>query len=65
MLEALTLAEINRQHAELLPARTVLSLFSTQGAGEGEGAGLDGIGLDPLTNLGVLVEQLPSANGQG
>lgn len=44
MFESLTLTEINLQHAELLPARTVLSLFSTQGGQQGTG----GIGLNIL-----------------
>jgi hypothetical protein len=33
MFDALSFAEIDGQHAELLPARTVLSLFSTSGGG--------------------------------
>lgn len=33
MFDALSFAEIDGQHAELLPARTVLSLFSTGGGG--------------------------------
>ena len=38
MSDALSFAEIAGQHVELLPARTVLSLFSTGGGGEGGGA---------------------------
>jgi hypothetical protein len=32
MFDALSFAEIDRQHVDLLPARTVLSLFSTGGS---------------------------------
>ena len=35
MSHALTLAEIDEQRAELLPARTVLSMFSLGGDGDG------------------------------
>lgn len=59
MFESLTLAEINCQHAELLPARTVLSLFSTQGGGAGGregGNGQGGIGVD-LLNINALGTQ--------
>lgn len=35
MFDALSFAEIDGQHVELLPARTVLSLFSASGGGEG------------------------------
>jgi hypothetical protein len=59
MFETLTLAEIHRQHAELLPARTVLSLFSTQGGGAGD-RGSGGIGLNVL-DIDVLGDQANSA----
>jgi len=53
MLEALSSAEINRQHAELLPARIVLSLFSKPGAsGSNSGAGS---GATPATGSVTLV----------
>ena len=35
MFDALSYTEIDEQHAELLPARTVMSLFSTGGHGKG------------------------------
>jgi hypothetical protein len=35
MSDALNLAEIDGQHAELLPPRTVLSVFSLYGGGSG------------------------------
>lgn len=57
MSDALSFGEIEGQHAELLPARTVLSLF---GMGGGEGgtvnhncAGLLA-GFNLLSGLGVL-----------
>lgn len=37
MLEPLSSTEINRQQAEMLPARTVMSLFSMQGPQGGTG----------------------------
>jgi hypothetical protein len=37
MTDTLSFAEIDGQHVELLPARTVLSLFSTGGCGDGGG----------------------------
>ena len=37
MFDALSFAEIDRQHVDLLPARTVLSLFSMGGDGKGKG----------------------------
>jgi hypothetical protein len=33
MFDALSFAEIDRQHVDLLPARTVMSLFSMGGGG--------------------------------
>ncbi len=57
MSEALSSAEINRQRAELLPARTVLSLFSAKGAG-GKGTGGTGTGAggsSPIIILPVAV----------
>jgi hypothetical protein len=48
MFDALSFAEIDGQHAELLPARTVLSLFSASGGGSssvcsGNGANTGGL----------------------
>ncbi len=43
MTDALSFAEIDAQHLELLPARTVLSLFTAGGGSEGgDGYGGDG-----------------------
>jgi hypothetical protein len=39
MSDALSFAEIDRQHVELLPARTVLSTFSAGGGPRGGGTG--------------------------
>ena len=54
MSDALTLAEIDAQHVELLPARTVLSLFVTSGGGRG------GLGLN-LINLNLFGDQTNTA----
>ncbi|MBV9160468.1 MAG: hypothetical protein JO309_03820 [Pseudonocardiales bacterium] len=43
MSDALSFAEIDGQHVELLPARTVLSMFSAGGS-RGGGAGTGGAG---------------------
>ena len=62
MSDGLSFAEIDGQHVELLPARTVLSMFSASGCGcDGGtgGAGGDaqgGIGLNVL-NINVLGSQ--------
>ncbi len=54
MSEALSSAEISHQHAELLPARTVLSLFGAKGAGaNGTANGADGS--TPTTLLSVPI----------
>ena len=71
MSDALTLAEIDAQHVELLPARTVLSLFVTSGGGRGGaggeaektgagGVGRGGLGLN-LINLNLFGDQTNSA----
>jgi hypothetical protein len=39
MSDALSFAEIDGQHVELLPARTVLSMFSAGGSGGSSGCG--------------------------
>ncbi|HEY6423890.1 MAG TPA: hypothetical protein VIY28_11700 [Pseudonocardiaceae bacterium] len=69
MSDAMSFVEIDGQHVELLPARTVLSLFAAGGGGGrggdggvggagGKGAG--GIGLNVL-NIDVLGDQVNSA----
>jgi hypothetical protein len=44
MTDALSFAEIDAQHLELLPARTVLSLFTAGGGGKGGDTGNAGMG---------------------
>lgn len=77
MSNALSFAEIDGQHVELLPARTVMSMFSTGygcdcGGGGGDGGeggnggnGQGGIGVN-LLNINLLGSQDNSAgNGIG
>ncbi|MFY9809488.1 MAG: hypothetical protein WCC38_02325 [Pseudonocardiaceae bacterium] len=70
MSDALSFVEIDGQHVELLPARTVLSLF-TAGGGRGDrggnggtggngGGGRGGIGLNVL-NIDAFGDQVNSA----
>ena len=59
MFDALSFAEIDGQHVELLPARTVLSLFATGGSRNGGsggpgGSAQGGVGVNVLSGLGVL-----------
>jgi hypothetical protein len=66
MSDALSFAEIDGQHVELLPARTVLSMFSAGGCCSGHGGGGDGgtgghggsanggLGINLLSGIGVL-----------
>jgi len=66
MFDALSFAEIDGQHVELLPARTVMSMFSLgkgggdggQGGNGGKGAG--GVGVN-LLDINVLGDQTNSA----
>jgi hypothetical protein len=64
MSDALSFAEIDGQHVELLPARTVLSLFSAGcgckgGGGDGGTGGAGGnaqggLGINILSGIGIL-----------
>jgi hypothetical protein len=59
MFDALSLTEIDGQHVELLPARTVMSLFSTGGHGgscnqTNHDAGTGLVGASVLSNLNAL-----------
>ena len=69
MADALSFVEIDREHVELLPARTVLSLASMHHGGNcngGEGEG--GIGINLLNINGLLGEGDQwnnAANGNG
>ncbi len=51
MSDELSFAELDGQHVELLPARTVLSTFSTQGTDGGTG----GHGSDCTGTVGVVM----------
>lgn len=53
MSDALSFAEIDGQHVELLPARTVMSVFSTGCCRGKGGAGFGGLGIN-LLNINVL-----------
>ena len=55
MSDALTFAQLDGQHVELLPARTVLSLFSAGplGGGRGGNGGLGGPGGTGRGGLGA------------
>jgi hypothetical protein len=59
MFDAMSFAEIDGQHVELLPARTVLSLFATGGSHTGGDGGAGGpaqggVGVNVLSGIGVL-----------
>ena len=56
MSDALSFVEIDGQHVELLPARTVLSLFATGGSRNGGAGGgaQGGLGGNVPSGLGVL-----------
>jgi hypothetical protein len=63
MSDSLSFAEIDGQHVELLPARTVMSMFVVKGGGGGDGGkggnggkGVGGIGLNVL-NIDLLGDQ--------
>jgi hypothetical protein len=56
MSDAVGFVEIDGQHVELLPARTVLSLFSAGGSGGGRG----GLGINDL-NINAFGDQTNSA----
>jgi hypothetical protein len=69
MSDALSFAEIDSQRVELLPARTVLSLFNTMGGsdrggnggtGGAGGQGRGGIGVN-LLNIDLFGDQTNSA----
>lgn len=56
MPDAMSNAEINEQHMELLPARTVLSLLHTDITGNGDAGtrGTDGAGVSRFSMLGMI-----------
>ena len=53
MSDALSFAEIDGQRVELLPARTVMSMFSAGGAGRGGNGGTGGTGGVGRGGLGI------------
>jgi hypothetical protein len=69
MSDTLSFAEVDGQHVELLPARTVMSMFSTGGgceAGNGGtgghgGAAQGGLGINILSGIGILGKGIASA----
>ncbi len=64
MSDTVSFAELDGQHMELLPARTVLSMFSVPGADGGTaGNGTDGVGKIGITMLGR--DLLPGGGGNG
>jgi hypothetical protein len=56
MSDALSFADIDGQHVELLPARTVMSMFHAGDGGQGGNGGSanGGLGVNLLAGLGVL-----------
>lgn len=63
MSDVLSFAEIDGQHVEMLPARTVMSTFATSccgGDGGDGGAGQGGLGIN-LLNINVLGTQVNAA----
>ena len=67
MSDALSFAEIDGQRVELLPARTVMSVFATGGTGIGGpgGKGTGGIGVPILNNLVAVGGDQTTAAGSG
>ncbi|MDQ2881080.1 MAG: hypothetical protein M3Y48_07480 [Actinomycetota bacterium] len=59
MSDKVSLAELDGQHPELLPARTVLSLFSAGDGGTGTNGG------DAVGTLGLNVLNHPLIPGSG
>ena len=64
MSDALSFVEIDGQHVELLPARTVMSIFHAGGQGGNGGNGQGGLGINVLSGIGVLGTGSASA-GEG
>ena len=65
MSDALSFAEIDEQHLELLPARTVMSMFSACGGCGGDGgnggSAQGGLGINILSGIGILGTGVASA----
>jgi hypothetical protein len=54
MSDALSFVEIDGQHVELLPARTVLSCCGGGGKGGDGGNAQGGLGINILSGIGIL-----------
>jgi hypothetical protein len=69
MSDALSFVEIDGQHVELLPARTVMSMFALHGgdggAGGDGGSAQGGVGVNVLSGLGVLGTGTATAGDAG
>ena len=74
MSDALSFAEMEGQYLELLPARTVMSMFKAccgfggddDGGGGNGGNGQGGIGINVLSGIGILGTGVANAgNGVG
>ena len=66
MSDTARFAELDGQHVELLPARTVLSMFIAQGFDGGTGGnGTDGTGTIGGNMLGMPMPLLGDGNGAG
>jgi hypothetical protein len=68
MSDALSFTEIDGQHVELLPARTVMSLFTAGSSKGGAGGGARGglgviVSVLPITVLGDQVNSAGNATG--
>ncbi len=68
MSDALSFAEIDGQHVELLPARTVMSMFVLGGEEGGDGgkggaggSAQGGLGVNILSGIGILGTGVASA----
>ncbi|HEX5348324.1 MAG TPA: hypothetical protein VFW64_14655 [Pseudonocardiaceae bacterium] len=68
MSDALSFAEMEGQYLELLPARTVMSMFTAGCCGGGDGGGggnggnaQGGLGINILSGIGILGTGVASA----
>jgi hypothetical protein len=64
MSDTVNFAELDGQHVELLPPRTVLSMFSADGGGL-TSDGAPGIGTANVTVLGIPIPPGSNSNGVG
>ena len=64
MADALSFVEIGREHVELLPARTVLSMVGMHNVNCSGGEGEGGIGIN-LLNIGSVLGHADQTNNAG